>query len=100
MKIIIKNYHYRDNDYVVIYDGEFYMTIDRRFIDEHGNTTKELYYNDGLHTHETLAGCIEATKHDLDMKHYMNNGMSEAVAFCTVFDCMEELEEVKKVLRG
>ena len=58
MKTIVKDFSYRGNHYVIVNDGKYYMTVDRKYVDDNGNTIKVLTYTDGLHTNETLEGCI------------------------------------------
>ncbi len=94
---IVRNFTYRNQSYTIVKDGKFYMTINQQFIDADGRITKELHYNDGLHTNETLEGCIRDTKNDLDMKYYMANGKSQAEAFAIVFDMMDRLEDLKEL---
>ena len=97
MKTVVKSFNYRDMEYVIVYNGKYYMTVAKEFIDENGNTNKALTYVDGLHTNETLEGCIADTKADLDIKHYMSQGMSMGEAYCKVFNITdkENVEAVK-----
>lgn len=100
-KTITKDFSYRGKHYVIVYNHEHnvYMTIDYKFINEQGTTTRPLYYADGLHTNKTLNGCIEDTKRDLDIEYYEGIGMSKTDAFCKAFNITDALgiEEVRKI---
>ena len=86
MKTVVKDFTYRGRHYVIVNDGKYYMTVERTHIGEDGRLTKELHYGDGLHTNETLDGCIADTKADLDVKHYISEGMSKGEAYCKAFN--------------
>ena len=85
MRTICKDFSYRDRHYSIVYDGKHYMTVDHKFIGADGRLTKELRYNDGLHTSEDLDQCIRVTKNELDVLYYESQGMTRAQAFVKVF---------------
>lgn len=97
MKTIVQNFNYRDKAYVIVNDGTFYMTVEDKYIDGAGHITKELHYNDGLHTARTLAECIKDTENDLDIQYHKANGMTEAEAMATVFNCWDQIDMLREV---
>lgn len=90
-KVITRDFSYREKHYCIVFDGKYYMTVDRKFIDGNGRTNKVLTFSDGLHTSLTLQGCIDDTKRDLDMEYYIAQGMSKAEAFAKIFGLDVEL---------
>lgn len=93
MKVMVNDFSYRGEHFTIVYDGKFYMTVNHKFIGADGRITKELKYNDGLHTSDSVAKCIEATKNDLDMVYYESQGMTRAEAFAKIFNLPIEVAE-------
>lgn len=94
IRVITKDFQYRGEHYSIVKEGEYYMTINHKFIDADGKTTKVLNYTDGLHTASSVAECIEATKNDLDMRAYMAEGMTKAEAMTKIFNIPIEIAEM------
>lgn len=97
MKTIVQHFNYRNRNYTIVKDNDFYMTVEDKYIDKQGNITKELHYNDGLHTARTLAECIKDTQNDLDIQHHKANGMTEAEAMATVFNAWDQIDELRRL---
>lgn len=97
MKTIVKNFNYRNRNYTIVKDNDFYMTVEDKYIDKQGRITKELHYNDGLHTNKTLDGCIEDTQRDLDIEYYKAQGMTTGEAYCKVWNITkpDDVEAIK-----
>ena len=94
MKTMVKNFSYRGQHYSIVFDGKFYMTVNHKFIGEDGKLVKELRYNDGLHTSNSIEECIELTKNDLDIQHFESQGMSKAEAFSKVMNVPIEIAKM------
>ena len=97
MRTVVKDFSYRGRHYTIVNDGKFFMAVEDKFLDKDGKTIKPLNYTDGLHTNHTLDGCIADTKVDLDIKHYVAEGMTTGEAYCKAFNITkaDDIEAIK-----
>lgn len=93
MKTIVNDFSYRGEHFSIVFDGKFYMTVNHKLIGADGHPIKELRFNDGLHTSRSMSDCINQTKQDLDIKHYIANGMTKAESFAKVLNLPIELAQ-------
>lgn len=86
MKTITNDFCYRDEHFVIVYDGKFYMTVNHKLIGADGHPIRTLTWADGLCPGSTLQETIELCRNRLDVDYYMSQGMSRADAIAKVLN--------------
>ena len=96
MTTIIKHVTFRNRNFTIVKDDKYYMAIEDKYI-TNGKTNAKL---NGLqmHANETLSGCLETTQNAVETDYLISQGKSKAEAFCIVFNCMDRLETIKKIM--
>lgn len=100
MKTIIKNYHYRNNDYVIIAHCGYYCAINTNDIDDNGKLIREL---NGLQmfASDTVKECIERVNNSIDFDYYLECGYSKGEAMCLVHHLpMDRASAINKIMTG
>ena len=93
LSTIIRNFSYRGRKFAIVKHEGFYCAIDFQYIDEEGRITKQLHGGQMFAARE-LSECIKNIQTQLDIRYYMDNGMSRSEAFCKAFglDMTPEIE--------
>ena len=96
MLTVIKRATFRGRTFTIVHDGKFYMAIEDRYVTD-GKTNTAL---NGLQTYasESVSQCLTTMKNAVESDYLVSQGYSRAEAFCIIFNCMDKLADIERIM--